>query len=175
MPAELSRVETIFNDALEIAAPQERAAFLDRACGDDADLRRRVEALLAAHDNTGDVLRLPGSQRTLERLPVVSEGPGMTVGRYRLLEQIGEGGFGVVFMAEQQQPVRRKVALKLLKPGMDSRQVVARFEVERQTLAIMDHPNIAKVFDGGMTGVRNQGSGVSSQGSCSASLTPDSC
>src|SRR5207237_1466817 len=79
------------------------------------------------------------------------EGPGTVLGRYKLLEQIGEGGFGVVFMAEQQRPVRRKVALKVLKPGMDSRQVIARFEAERQALALMDHPNIARVFDGGST------------------------
>src|SRR5437879_4823077 len=151
MPSELPRLETIFNDAMEITAPGERAAFLARACGDDAELRRRVEALLAAHDNTGDVLRLPRSQRTLEAVPVVMEGPGTTIGRYHLLEQIGEGGFGMIFMAEQQHPVRRKVALKLLKPGMDTRQVLARFEAERQALALMDHPNIARILDGGTT------------------------
>src|SRR3989442_2336031 len=118
MAAELSRVETIFNQAMELPAPQERAAFLDRACGDDADLRQRVQALLAAHEGTEDVLRLPYSDRTLEALPVVIEGPGTTIGRYKLLEQIGEGGFGVVFMAEQQHPVRRRVALKVIKLGM---------------------------------------------------------
>src|SRR5207245_7577937 len=81
----------------------------------------------------------------------ISDGPGTVIGPYKLLEQIGEGGFGVVFMAEQLQPIRRKVALKVLKPGMDTRQVVARFEAERQALALMDHPNIAQVFDGGET------------------------
>src|SRR2546421_7897567 len=150
MPSELPRLETIFNDAMEIAAPQERSAFLDRACGDDAELRRRVEALLAAHDGTEDVLRLPYSDRTLE-LPLVSEGPGTTIGRYKLLEQIGEGGFGVVFMAEQQQPVRRRVALKVIKLGMDTKEVIARFEAERQALALIDHPNIARVLDAGAT------------------------
>jgi eukaryotic-like serine/threonine-protein kinase len=151
MPSELPRLETIFNDAMEITAPDARAAFLDRACGGDAELRRGVEALLAAHDNTGDVLRLPYSQRKLEPFAVFSESPGMTVGRYRLLEQIGEGGFGVVFMAEQQSPVRRKVALKVIKPGSDTRQVIARFEAERQALALMEHENIAKVLDAGAT------------------------
>src|SRR2546423_14817021 len=150
MPAELSRVETIFNQAMELPAPQERAAFLDGACGGDADLRQRVEALLAAHEGTQDVLRLPYSDRTLEA-PVFSEGPGTTIGRYKLLEQIGEGGFGVVFMAEQTSPVRRRVALKVIKLGMDTKQVVARFEAERQALAMMDHPNIAKVLDAGST------------------------
>src|SRR5256714_9258558 len=150
MPAELSRVETIFNQAMELPAPQERAAFLDGACADDAELRRHVEALLAAHDGTQNVLRLPYSGRALEA-PVLSEGPGTTIGRYKLLEQIGEGGFGVVFMAEQQHPVRRRVALKVIKLGMDTKQVIARFEAERQALAMMDHPNIARVFDAGAT------------------------
>src|SRR5437763_17010574 len=138
MPVELSRVETIFNDAVAIAAPDARAAFLDRACAADQDLRQRVEALLAAHEGTQDVLRLPYADRTLESVPVVSEGPGTTIGRYKLLEQIGEGGFGVVFMAEQQHPLRRKVALKVIKLGMDTRQVIARFEAHRQALAMVE-------------------------------------
>src|SRR5437762_9326795 len=150
MAAELSRIETIFNQAMELPAPRERSAFLDRACGDDAELRQCVDALLAAHDAAEDVLRLPYGQRTLEA-PVLSERPGTTIGRYKLLEQIGEGGFGVVFMAEQQHPVRRKVALKVLKPGMDTKQVIARFEAERQALALMDHPNIARVLEAGST------------------------
>src|SRR5262249_24947161 len=97
---------------------------------------------------------------------------GSRIGSYKLLEQIGEGGFGIVFMAEQQEPIRRKVALKVLKPGMDTRQVVARFEAERQALALMDHPNIAKVLDAGVSG---QGSGVSKEAGSSSSLTPDPC
>src|SRR5205085_5737439 len=120
-------------------------------CGDDEELRKRWHALLAAHDGTEDVLRLPNSDRTLEASPVVIEGPGTTIGRYKLLEQIGEGGFGVVFMAEQQHPVRRRVALKVIKLGMDTRQVIARFEAERQALALMEHENIAKVLDAGAT------------------------
>src|SRR5262249_4790474 len=114
----------------------------------------RVEELLRAHQAAGNFLRgrpaPPGSMATTDE-PAVSERPGAVIGTYKLLEQIGEGGFGVVFLAGQTQPVRRKVALKVLKPGMDTRQVVARFEAERQALAIMDHPNIAKVHDGGAT------------------------
>jgi serine/threonine protein kinase/WD40 repeat protein/gas vesicle protein len=144
---------SIFASAVERPSPEERAAFLDTACGSDAELRGRIEALLRAHDEAGGFLR----DRPTAREPVATidqpagEGPGSVIGPYKLLEQIGEGGFGVVYMAEQTQPVRRKVALKVLKPGMDTRQVVARFEAERQALAIMDHPHIAKVFDGGVT------------------------
>ncbi len=144
---------SIFAGAIERPSPGERAAFLDTACGSDVELRRRIEALLRAHDEAGGFL----SDGPVARYPVATidlpagEGPGSVVGPYRLLEQIGEGGFGVVFLAEQTQPVRRKVALKVLKPGMDTKQVVARFEAERQALALMDHPNIARVFDGGTT------------------------
>src|SRR5262245_59642969 len=144
---------SIFAGAIERPSPEERAAFLDTACGSDVELRRRIEALVRAHDEAGGFLR----DQPVARDPVAtidqpaSEGPGSDIGPYKLLEQIGEGGFGVVFLAEQTRPVRRKVALKVLKPGMDTRQVVARFEAERQALAIMDHANIAKVFDGGAT------------------------
>src|SRR5262249_38734543 len=138
----------------------ERSAYLDRACAGETALRQRVDVLLAAFAQAGSFLQPPAGD--LQATSDVSirerssggkpaEGPGTGIGLYKLLEQIGEGGFGVVFMAEQTQPVRRKVALKIVKPGMDTRQVVARFEAERQALAIMDHPNIAKVFDGGMT------------------------
>src|SRR5262249_30740668 len=111
-----------------------------------------VEALLEVHARAGSFLAspVPAPDATVDEQPV-REGPGSVIGPYKLLEQIGEGGFGVVYMAEQHQPVRRKVALKVLKPGMDTRQVIARFEAERQALAIMDHPNIAKVHDGGAT------------------------
>jgi WD40 repeat protein/serine/threonine protein kinase/tetratricopeptide (TPR) repeat protein len=130
----------------------ERTAYLAAECGDDSELRRCVEQLLAEHDKDHYFfLDAPfrGIPDTLD--PPVKEKPGTIVGPYKLLQQIGEGGFGVVFMAEQTAPVRRKVALKVIKPGMDTRQVVARFEAERQALAVMDHPNIAKVLDAGAT------------------------
>jgi non-specific serine/threonine protein kinase/serine/threonine-protein kinase len=137
---------SIFLEALQRTAPEERAAFLDQACAGNEELRHDVEMLLKAHARAGEFLNQPASDpvATVDEQPI-SEGPGTVIGPYKLLEQIGEGGFGVVFLAEQQEPVRRKVALKVLKPGMDTRQVVARFEAERQALAIMDHPNIAQV------------------------------
>jgi serine/threonine protein kinase/tetratricopeptide (TPR) repeat protein len=142
--------ERLFHDALERPSA-DRRRFVAEACAGDEALRGRVEALLHAHENPGSFLaeNLPGATVTCDR--PVQEGAGTIIGPYKLLESIGEGGFGEVFLAEQAEPVRRKVALKVLKPGMDSRQVVARFEAERQALAIMDHPNIAKVFDGGST------------------------
>jgi serine/threonine protein kinase/tetratricopeptide (TPR) repeat protein len=140
----------IFAGALECASPDARAAYLDSACGGDAELRARVEALLQAHDHAGRFLVDNDPPRNEPAL-TAHEGPGTHIGRYKLLEHIGEGGFGVVYMAEQQEPVRRRVALKIIKIGMDTRSVVARFEAERQALAMMDHPNIAKVFDGGAT------------------------
>ena len=151
MPAELARVEEIFAEAVTKADAAARAAYLDQACGGDAELRQRVEQLLAAHDATGNFLKLPDADGMTSPFVPVSEGPKSKIGRYKLLEQIGEGGFGVVFMAEQEEPVRRQVALKIIKLGMDTRQVVARFEAERQALAMMDHPNIARVLDAGAT------------------------
>jgi tetratricopeptide (TPR) repeat protein len=151
--------DEVFNAARRLDDPTARAAYLCRACGGNAGLRRQVEALLSAFEQAGSFLLSPAAGMTDERLAMTAEGPeeplregpGTVIGRYKLLERIGEGGFGVVFMAEQQHPVRRKVALKVIKPGLDSRQVVARFEAERQALAIMDHPNIARVFDAGAT------------------------
>jgi serine/threonine protein kinase/Flp pilus assembly protein TadD len=144
-------IEQIFWDAAQIASAAERDAYLDGACAGDAELRQRVEELLQARSKASNFLEslAPKSVATVEEL--VGERPGTVIGAYKLLEQIGEGGFGVVFLAEQQQPLRRKVALKVIKPGMDTRQVVARFEAERQALALMDHPNIAHAFDGGET------------------------
>jgi serine/threonine protein kinase len=184
-------VNEIFLRAIEAGSPAERAVVLDRSCRDDADLRRKVEALLRAHDGAGSFLDRPAPElaaapagaatlaasravpgpaaappvegEATEALgPVpsradasvprpIAEGPGTRIGPYKLLQKIGEGGMGVVYLAEQEHPVRRKVALKIIKPGMDTEQVVARFEAERQALAMMDHPNIARVLDAGAT------------------------
>jgi serine/threonine protein kinase/Tfp pilus assembly protein PilF len=147
------RIDSIFLAAAEKATADERAAYLDGACGSDRELRERVDRLLAAQSKVHSFLEAPAPAlvATVDE-PRVTERPGTLIGPYKLLEQIGEGGFGAVFMAEQSEPIRRKVALKVLKPGMDTRQVVARFEAERQALALMDHPNIARVLDGGQTG-----------------------
>jgi serine/threonine protein kinase len=147
--------EAIFITALEMASADRRAAYLDQACAGNAGLRRQVEELLAAHGQAGDYLDNAAAAWNAY-LPIgdqqaKAEQPGTVIGPYKLLEQIGEGGMGLVFMAEQSRPVRRRVALKVIKPGMDTRHVVARFEAERQALALMDHPNIAHAFDAGTT------------------------
>ncbi len=144
-------VESIFAAALSKAPGAERRAFLDGACGSDDAVRQRVERLLEADDRTAGILERSPDGLTAPHQPP-GEQTGDRVGPYKLLQQIGEGGMGVVYMAEQQEPVRRRVALKIIKPGMDSRQVIARFEAERQALAIMDHQNIARVLDAGTTG-----------------------
>jgi serine/threonine protein kinase/tetratricopeptide (TPR) repeat protein len=143
-------INRICSEATQMTEPTEREAYLDRSCGDDQELRRRVRLLLDARLKAQESLDSLAGSITAEEIKI-SECPGTVIGPYKLLEQIGEGGFGVVFLAEQARPVRRRLALKVLKPGMDTRQVIARFEAERQALAIMDHPNIAKVFDGGAT------------------------
>jgi non-specific serine/threonine protein kinase/serine/threonine-protein kinase len=145
-------IKSIFGEALEKKTTEERAVYLDKACGNDANLRDKIEALLRAYEEADDVPEAPiiGPELTLDNSPL-TEGPGTKVGRYKLLQLIGEGGFACVYMAEQAEPVRRKVALKIIKLGMDTKQVIGRFEAERQALAMMDHPNIAKVFDGGAT------------------------
>jgi len=145
------REEVIFYQALE-KDPADREAHLKESCGDDQTLYRRVKALLQAYDSddTAHHVRSSDSQTTTLH-PSNSEGPSSVIGRYKLLEKIGEGGFGVVWAAEQKKPVKRRVALKIIKLGMDTKQVVARFEAERQALALMDHPNIAKVLDAGAT------------------------
>jgi serine/threonine protein kinase/tetratricopeptide (TPR) repeat protein len=144
------RARSIFLSALEYEG-QEADEFVNGACGPNTELRARVEELLKAHRQLGDIDNRPAQSPSPLPGELALESPGTHIGPYRLLEQIGEGGFGIVYMAEQTQPVRRKVALKIIKPGMDTRMVVARFEAERQALALMDHPNIARVFDGGAT------------------------
>ncbi len=167
MPAELqpapgARPRELFVGALE-KPPAERAAFLDAACGGDPELRRRVEDLLREREELGGFLETPALSEAalLSRaalgpgdtaiVATVTEKPGDHIGPYKLLQKIGEGGCGVVYMAEQEKPVRRRVALKVIKLGMDTRNVIARFEAERQALAMMDHPNIAKVLEAGAT------------------------
>ena len=194
MAVDAARAKSLFLTASDLADPAERAAYLERECGGDAELRARVEALLAADGSGAPVLdedltgaleptspatleataasraetRLPselateedrsdGADFTLARAPHADRPSGSGVGqviagRYTLLEVLGEGGMGTVYRAEQTQPVKREVALKLIKVGMDSRNVLARFDAERQALALMDHPNIARVYDGGTTG-----------------------
>jgi serine/threonine protein kinase len=142
---------SIFLEALDIPDPTERAAFLERACAGNPDLRRKVEALLAAHTEAGGFLEAPApGPRTADHDPQPDTGT-VIAGKYKLIEEIGEGGMGNVWMAQQTEPVKRLVAVKLIKAGMDTRQVVARFEAERQALALMDHPHIARVLDGGAT------------------------
>ena len=140
----------LFEAALELPS-DDRAAYLDKVCGADTALRQRLEVLLRKHDQAGNFLEVPPPElaQTVNK-PAIEEA-GTQIGSYKLLEQIGEGGFGIVFMADQHAPVRRRVALKIIKPGMDSRQVLARFEAERQALALMDHPNIARALDAGTT------------------------
>jgi serine/threonine protein kinase/lipopolysaccharide biosynthesis regulator YciM len=187
MPLDPSRVKALFHAALDLPDPSDRSAFLDRECGDDRELRHRLEELLAAHDRPASALERPlavdreraasiDDQTAASGPPPAGEGDGAMVagsdagptatfrpgqeapligtviaGRYKLRQEIGEGGMGSVYLSEQTQPVRRQVALKLIKPGMDSRTVLARFESERQALALMDHPHIARVFDAGTT------------------------
>ncbi len=152
-----AKANEVFLAAAEVESPAERQLFLDQHCGNDAGLRAQVESLLTASAKVGSFLNKPAAQALLlggrgtADYEPIAERPGTVIGPYKLKEQIGEGGMGLVFVAEQQEPVRRKVALKIIKPGMDSKQVIARFEAERQTLAMMEHQNIAKVFDAGTT------------------------
>jgi serine/threonine protein kinase len=144
--------EDVFQRALAKDTPEDRAAFLDQACAGNPELRAAVEALLQAATGTpGFVLQAPLDLAQTTDYRPLAEGPGTRLGPYQLLQLIGEGGMGAVYLAEQQEPIRRKVALKIIKPGMDSAQVIARFAAERQALALMDHQNIAKVLDAGTT------------------------
>ena len=144
---------SIFSEARRLSAAH-RAPFLDAACADDTDLRRRIEELLRAADETSTFMETPaaGLLNPAEfSRSTATEKPGDCIGHYQLLEPIGEGGCGVVYRASQDEPVRRVVALKIIKLGMDTKNVIARFEAERQALALMDHPNIARVLDAGAT------------------------
>ncbi len=147
-----NRDVVIFTEAVDLPA-DERTAYLARACAGDAQLRQRVEALLQTHDHVGEFMEESPQRASIEARVggSTSEKLGDRIGRYKLLQEIGEGGCGVVYMAEQEEPVRRRVALKIIKLGMDTKGVIVRFEAERQALALMDHPNIAKVFDAGAT------------------------
>jgi serine/threonine protein kinase len=146
------KIEEIYYTALDKKSDVERSTYLDEVCGNNKTLRSRVDSLLESHYKAVGFLEIPilDEQTTLSDSDL-TEGPGTTIGRYKLLEKIGEGGMAVVYMAEQTEPIRRKVALKIIKLGMDTKSVIARFEAERQALAMMDHLNIAKVLDAGAT------------------------
>jgi len=146
------RIRELFFEVYKKKTSRERSRYLDEVCGSDSELRGELESLLEAHDRSGSLLEnLPiVANVTIDETPLAEE-PGTVIDKYKLLEKIGEGGMAVVYMAEQENPIRRKVALKIIKLGMDTKQVIARFEAERQALAIMDHPNIAKVLDAGAT------------------------
>src|SRR4051794_4179592 len=137
--------------AIELDSPEERTDYIRANCGGDDVLRLQVEERVVAYYRAGNFLEFPPAELTAAIERDTAESPGTIIGRYKLIEKIGEGGFGVVFLAEQQTPIVRRVALKIIKLGMDTRKVVARFEAERQSLAMMDHPHIAKVLDAGAT------------------------
>ena len=149
---EPSSLQSLFASAVEIANDDQREAFRVAACGDDVALRCELKRLITAHLDNPSYMACPVADLAAIGLLIsVGERPGDLIGPYRLLEQIGEGGMGLVFMAEQIRPLRRRVALKIIKPGLDTRAVIARFEAERQALALMEHPNIARVYDAGAT------------------------
>jgi eukaryotic-like serine/threonine-protein kinase len=164
----------IFHAALEFGDPAQRSLYLEQACAGDPALKQHIEGMLAMHGKLGSFLEAPSQVLGAAAAACLTESPGTVIGRYKLLQQIGEGGMGTVYMAEQTEPVQRKVALKIIKPGMDSRQIIARFEAERQALALMDHPNIARVLDGGTTeeGARGEGRGTSEQGDLAPRPSP---
>src|SRR5438309_1781149 len=166
MNAATQREEEIFDTARNLADPAARAAFLDRSCAGEPALRTRLDQLLGVAPEADRFFAEGGTSLSVGGAPLHStRGPpgggaaslpgeekiGARIGRYKLLKKIGEGGCGVVYLAEQEEPVRRRVALKIIKLGMETKSVIARFEAERQALAMMDHPNIAKVFDAGLT------------------------
>ncbi|MEX2308796.1 MAG: serine/threonine-protein kinase, partial [Pirellulales bacterium] len=176
MTTDPRKAKDIFIELVGTVPPDEWDARLDQACAGDHELRTRVRALLRAHAEPGSFMEQPAiaDDATVNHEPPISERPGTVIGPYKLLQQIGEGGMGVVFMAEQTEPIQRTVALKIIKPGMDTRQVIARFEAERQALAMMDHPNIARVLDAGTTEppLSPSGRGAGGEGSDPAASPP---
>jgi len=150
MSQELEKIESILYEALGQNSMQEREAYLQAICRDNAQMRAEIDSLIMAYEGEGGLLNTPSDLTELSTSDL-TEAPGTIIGRYKLLEKIGEGGMAIVYMAQQQQPIQRKVAFKIIKLGMDTKQVIARFEAERQALALLDHPNIAKVFDAGAT------------------------
>ena len=148
MSKEQKDIKDIFSEALDKQTPDELEAYLNEVCGVNNELRTKIESLLKAHSKAGDFLEIPAI--SLDKSLSI-EGPGTKIGNYELLELIGEGGMGLVYLAQQKEPISRKVALKIVKLGMDTKQVIARFEAERQTLALLKHPNIAHVLDAGTT------------------------
>ena len=156
MPTDLRKARELFLHVVGKLPTEQWEGYVAEACGEDYDLAQQVGCLLQVHRGAGSFLDAPAPElehpgTSTALYPSISEGPGNVIGPYKLLQQIGEGGMGVVFMAEQTEPIQRTVALKIIKPGMDTRQVIARFEAERQAVAMMDHPNIAKVLDAGAT------------------------
>ncbi|MGB1520666.1 MAG: serine/threonine protein kinase, partial [Limisphaerales bacterium] len=152
MSEHTQHLKELFAKAASIDDPAKRGNFLAQACENEPALRKQLDDLLEAHEAATDFIPLnPASNPSKAKETALTEAEGSVIGRYKLLQNIGEGGCGVVYMAEQQQPVTRRVALKIIKLGMDTKQVVARFEAERQALAMMEHPNIAKVLDAGAT------------------------
>src|SRR5262245_21060278 len=149
MPGLPPEFEAVFAAAIELPKPDERAAYIATACGANVELRSQVEHLVDAYFRAGKFLESGAPRHTFDE--PAGDTPGTAIGPYKLLESIGEGGMGVVWMAQQSEPIKRLVAVKLIKAGLDSKQVLARFDAERQALALMDHPNIAKVLDAGAT------------------------
>jgi serine/threonine protein kinase/tetratricopeptide (TPR) repeat protein len=162
----------IYLAALELTEAAERAAFLARVCSDNPARRQHIEGMLALAGQLGNFLETPTQALSAAAVDCLSEGPGTIIGPYKLLQVIGEGGMGTVYMAEQREPLQRKVALKIIRPGLDTMQIIARFEAERQALALMDHPNIARVLDAGEIGARGEGRGASKNHPCPSPLAP---
>jgi len=160
MAIDPKRLQDLFQAAVNLSG-DERAALVEQACAGDAELRGRLEALLKAHDDPGELPEGGLTGAYVPSRPPEPEVGQLFAGRYKIREKLGEGGMGVVFVADQVEPVQRRVALKVIKGDHDSKRLIARFEQERQALALMDHPNIAKVFDAGLaSGIRNQGSEI---------------